>query len=118
MTKAALSLNELSELWTADLDKIDLVEQDQRVILQAKAEVERSADGMITRGMEAQNQNQVCIVTYDSNSTLKSNYFLIAKGGSGRASVPKFGRPGAEAGKAAYERWKFGKAGVGYRARH
>lgn len=61
MTKAALSIQELSELWTADLNSIDIIEQDQRVILHAKTDLERNADGMLTRGMESQNQTQIGI---------------------------------------------------------
>ncbi len=61
MTKAALSLNELTELWVPELDHIDIIEQDQRMILHAKGDVERSADGMLARGMENHNQNQVGI---------------------------------------------------------
>ena len=61
MTKAALSINELSELWVPELNHIDLIEQDQRMILHAKADVERNADGMMARGMESQNQNHIGI---------------------------------------------------------
>ena len=61
MAKAALSLNELSELWIPEMNSIDLIEQDQRMILHAKTDVERNADGMLNRGMESQNQNQIAI---------------------------------------------------------
>ncbi len=61
MTKAALSINELTELWVPELDHIDIIEQDQRMILHAKSDIERSADGMLGRGMENQNQNQISI---------------------------------------------------------
>ena len=63
MTKAALSLNELDEIWSSssnvDLEKIEIVEADQRTILKAKLDVERGADGLLARGMEAQNQSQI-----------------------------------------------------------
>lgn len=59
VAKAALSLHELSQLWSPELNGIEVVEQDQRVILHAKADVERNADGMLARGLEARNQNQV-----------------------------------------------------------
>ena len=59
MAKAALSLHELSQLWSPELNGIEVVEQVQRVMLHAKADVERNADGMMARGMEARNQNQV-----------------------------------------------------------
>ena len=59
IAKAALSLHELSQLWTPDLSGIEVIEQDQRVILHAKADVEKNADGMMARGLEARNLNQV-----------------------------------------------------------
>ena len=59
IAKAALSLHELSQLWTPQLNGIEVIEQDQRVILHAKADVEKNADGMLARGLEARNQNQV-----------------------------------------------------------
>ena len=59
IAKAALSLHELSQLWSPDLTGIDVIEQDQRVILHAKADVEKNAEGMMVRGLEARNQNQV-----------------------------------------------------------
>ncbi len=62
MTKAALSLSELTELWVPELDHVDVIEQDQRMILHAKSDVERGADGMLARGMENQNQNQVRLI--------------------------------------------------------
>lgn len=61
MTKAALSINELSELWSPELNNIDVLEQDQRVILHAKTDLERNADGMLSRGLESQNQSQIGI---------------------------------------------------------
>ena len=59
VAKAALSLRELSELWNSEMDKIDIVESDQRFIQHARAEVERSADGMLNKGMEMRNLNQI-----------------------------------------------------------
>ena len=61
ITKAASSLNELMELWEPEeeLNGIEIIEQDQRIILQAKNEVERKADSMLNSGMESRSQNQI-----------------------------------------------------------
>ncbi len=59
ISKAALSLHELGELWVSEMDGVDAVDQDQRLILHAKADVERAADGMLARGMENHNQSQI-----------------------------------------------------------
>ena len=63
ITKAASSLNELMELWEPEeeLNGIEIIEQDQRIILQAKNEVERKADSMLNAGMESRSQNQIGI---------------------------------------------------------
>ena len=63
ITKAAASLSELMELWQPEdeLNGIELIEQDQRTILHAKNEVERSADSMLWAGMESKSQNQIGI---------------------------------------------------------
>eukprot|EP00093_Oithona_nana_P003058 03058.XXX_121803_124157_1 [CDS] Oithona nana genome sequencing. len=63
ITKAASSLNELMELWEPEeeLNGIEIIEQDQRIILQAKNEVERKADSMLNSGMESRSQNQIGI---------------------------------------------------------
>lgn len=61
MAKAALSLSELSELWIPELNAIDFIEHDQRMILHAQTDIERNADGMLIRGMESHNQNQIGI---------------------------------------------------------
>jgi hypothetical protein len=63
ITKAASSLSELLELWQPEdeLNGVELIEQDQRVLLHAKNEVERSADTMLASGMESKSQNQMGI---------------------------------------------------------
>lgn len=63
IAKAAQSLNELSELWQPEeeLSGIDIIEQDQRVLMHARADVEKSADSMLATGMESKNQNQMAL---------------------------------------------------------
>lgn len=61
LTKAALSLQELTELWVPELNNVDIIEQDQRVVLHAKTDVERNADSILTRGLDSRNQNQIGI---------------------------------------------------------
>ncbi len=63
ITKAALSLSELAELWhpEEELSGIEIIEQDQRILLHARNEVERNADAMLTTGMESKSQNQMGI---------------------------------------------------------
>ena len=42
-----------------DLSGVDIIEKDQKIIKQARIEVEKQAKSMLQRGLEAQNQSQV-----------------------------------------------------------
>lgn len=60
ITKAAISLSELDHLGRdVDLTGLDVLERDQRLVRQARSDVEKQAVVMMDRGMEAQNQTQV-----------------------------------------------------------
>lgn len=60
ITKAAISLSELDHLGRdVDLTGLEVLERDQRLVRQARADVEKQAVVMMDRGMEAQNQTQV-----------------------------------------------------------
>ncbi|XP_045618166.1 conserved oligomeric Golgi complex subunit 5 [Procambarus clarkii] len=60
ITKAAISLSELDHLGRdVDLTGLDVLERDQRLVRQARSDVEKQAVVMMDRGMELQNQTQV-----------------------------------------------------------
>lgn len=60
ITKAASSLSELDHLGRdVDLTGLEVLERDQRLVRQARSDVEKQAVAMMDRGMEAQNQTQV-----------------------------------------------------------
>ena len=42
-----------------DLTGVDIIEKDQKLIFQARIEVEKQAKVMLQRGLEVQNQSQV-----------------------------------------------------------
>lgn len=42
-----------------DLSGVDIIEKDQKIIQEARIEVEKQAKSMLQRGLEAQNQSQV-----------------------------------------------------------
>ena len=55
-----------------DLTGIEILEKDQKLMRQARSDVEKQAIGMMDRGMEGQNQTQVCIYCF-----LNNNFFLF-----------------------------------------
>ncbi|KAB7505591.1 Conserved oligomeric Golgi complex subunit 5 [Armadillidium nasatum] len=60
ITKAALSLRELDDISKSmDLSGITILEKDQRMIRQARSDIEKQATLMLDKGMEMQNQSQV-----------------------------------------------------------
>ncbi|XP_071540441.1 conserved oligomeric Golgi complex subunit 5 [Panulirus ornatus] len=60
ITKAAISLSELDHLGRdVDLTGLEVLERDQRLVRQARSDVEKQAVVMMDRGMELQNQTQV-----------------------------------------------------------
>lgn len=60
ITKAASSLSELDHLGKdVDLTGLEVLERDQRLIRQARSDVEKQAVQMMDRGMDQQNQTQV-----------------------------------------------------------
>ncbi|CAG0914063.1 unnamed protein product [Notodromas monacha] len=60
ITKAAQSLSELDYLSKdVDLNGVAVLEKDQRFIKQARQQVEKQGETMLTHGIEAQNQTQV-----------------------------------------------------------
>ncbi|CAL4237049.1 unnamed protein product, partial [Meganyctiphanes norvegica] len=60
ITKAASSLSELDHLGRdVDLTGLEVLERDQRLIRQARSDVEKQAVQMMDRGMDQQNQTQV-----------------------------------------------------------
>ncbi|KAG1656205.1 Conserved oligomeric Golgi complex subunit 5 [Nymphon striatum] len=60
ITKAAQSLSELENLCQGvNLSGIDVIDKDQRIIRNARKEVEKQAQSMLHFGMESQNQSQV-----------------------------------------------------------
>ena len=52
-----LSADQLSK--DVDLSGVEIIEKDQKLILQARIEVEKQAKVMLQKGLEAQNQSQV-----------------------------------------------------------
>ncbi|XP_046439744.1 conserved oligomeric Golgi complex subunit 5-like [Daphnia pulex] len=60
ITKTAQTLSELDQLSKdVDLSGVEIIEKDQKLILQARIEVEKQAKVMLQKGLEAQNQSQV-----------------------------------------------------------
>lgn len=60
ITKAAISLSELDHLGRdIDLTGLEVLEKEQRLVRQARSDVEKQAALMMDRGMELQNQTQV-----------------------------------------------------------
>ncbi|KAG0722980.1 Conserved oligomeric Golgi complex subunit 5 [Chionoecetes opilio] len=60
ITKAAISLSELDHLGRdVDLSGLEVLEKEQRLVRQARSDVEKQASLMMDRGMELQNQTQV-----------------------------------------------------------
>ncbi|KAK3848763.1 hypothetical protein Pcinc_044460, partial [Petrolisthes cinctipes] len=60
ITKAAMSLSELDHLGRdMDLSGLEVLEKEQRLVRQARSDVEKQAAAMLDRGMELQNQTQV-----------------------------------------------------------
>lgn len=60
ITKAAISLSELDHLGRdMDLTGLEVLEKEQRLVRQARSDVEKQASLMMDRGMELQNQTQV-----------------------------------------------------------
>lgn len=60
ITKAAQSLNELSYLMeNVDLSGLEVIEKDQKLIKDARVQVEKQAKLLLEKGMETQNQAQV-----------------------------------------------------------
>ena len=62
ITKAAQSLSEFTELWEPESDLlagISAVEAEKKLFRQARADVERSADVMLTCGLETKSQSQI-----------------------------------------------------------
>ena len=63
LAKAAQSLSEFSELWSSSpepagnnlLADVEAVEAEKRLFKQARKDVERSADAMLTSGLEVTN---------------------------------------------------------------
>ena len=62
LAKAAQSLSEFSELWSSEsaaagnlLADVEAVEAEKRLFRQARKDVERSADAMLTSGLEVTN---------------------------------------------------------------
>ena len=45
-----------------DLSDVEIIEKDQKMIFQARVEVEKQAELMLQKGLEAQNQSQVSMV--------------------------------------------------------
>uniref|UniRef100_A0A0K2T9U8 Conserved oligomeric Golgi complex subunit 5 n=1 Tax=Lepeophtheirus salmonis TaxID=72036 RepID=A0A0K2T9U8_LEPSM len=56
---AAAALAELSEIWTPDLEGIEVLDQKERFVLGARHEVERLADGLLQTGLRSQNQSSI-----------------------------------------------------------
>ena len=46
-----------------DLTGVEIIEKDQKLIFQARVEVEKQAKVMLLKGLEAQNQSQVNVYT-------------------------------------------------------
>lgn len=44
-----------------DLSGVEIIEKDQKLILQARIDVDKQAKSMLQRGLESQNQSQVGI---------------------------------------------------------
>jgi hypothetical protein len=57
VTHFKLSTDQLSK--DVDLSGVEIIEKDQKLILQARIEVEKQAKVMLQKGLEAQNQSQV-----------------------------------------------------------
>ena len=57
ITILKFSTDQLSK--DVDLSGVEIIEKDQKLILQARIEVEKQAKVMLQKGLEAQNQSQV-----------------------------------------------------------
>lgn len=80
ITKAAQSLNELSQLSeNVDLSRLEVLEEDQRSIRNHRIEVEKQAKLMLTQGLQAQNLTQVAtaVQVFHNLGSLESTVSLV-----------------------------------------
>ena len=63
-----------------DLSGVEIIEKDQKLILQARIEVEKQAKVMLQKGLEAQNQSQVIGISQSSSRCNHWTHFRVQVG--------------------------------------